>query len=34
LVLVYSKDLGREPQVLPTFLTPAVVLDALDKAAK
>jgi thiol:disulfide interchange protein len=34
LVLVYAKDLGREPQVLPTFLTPAIVLDALDKAAK
>jgi thiol:disulfide interchange protein DsbD len=34
LVLVYSKDLGREPQVLPTFLTPAIVLNALDQAAK
>jgi thiol:disulfide interchange protein len=34
LVLVYSKDQGLEPQVLPTFLTPAIVLDALDKAAK
>jgi thiol:disulfide interchange protein DsbD len=34
LVLVYSKDPGREPQVLPTFLTPAIVLNALDQAAK
>ena len=34
LVLVYSKDLAREPQVLPTFLTPAIVLEALDRAAK
>lgn len=34
LVLVYSKDLSKDPQVLPTFLTPAIVLDALDKAAK
>jgi thiol:disulfide interchange protein len=34
LVLVYSKDLSQEPQVLPTFLTPSIVLDALDKAAK
>jgi thiol:disulfide interchange protein DsbD len=34
LVLVYSKDLSREPQVLPTILTPAIVLNALDQAAK
>ena len=34
LVLVYSKDPGREPQILPTFLTPAIVLNALDQAAK
>jgi thiol:disulfide interchange protein len=34
LVLVYSKDLSQSPQVLPTFLTPTIVLDALDKAAK
>jgi thiol:disulfide interchange protein DsbD len=34
LVLVYSKDPGKEPQVLPTFLTPAIVLNALDQAAK
>ena len=34
LVLVYSKNLGKEPQVLPTFLTPAIVLNALDQAAK
>jgi thiol:disulfide interchange protein DsbD len=34
LVLVYSKDPGRDPQVLPTFLTPSIVLNALDLAAK
>jgi thiol:disulfide interchange protein DsbD len=34
LVLVYSKDPGREPQALPTLLTPAIVLAALDRAAK
>ncbi|MGD0812918.1 MAG: protein-disulfide reductase DsbD domain-containing protein [Verrucomicrobiota bacterium] len=34
LVLVYSKDPGQPPQVLPTFLTPAIVLNALDQAAK
>ncbi len=34
LVLVYSKDLNRPPQVLPTILTPAIVLHALDQAAK
>jgi thiol:disulfide interchange protein DsbD len=34
LVLVYSKDPGRDPRVLPTFLTPAIVLNALDEAAK
>lgn len=34
LVLVYSKDPSQPPQVLPTFLTPTIVLDALDKAAK
>ena len=34
LVLVYSKDPGKEPQVLPTFLTPTIVLNALDQAAK
>jgi thiol:disulfide interchange protein DsbD len=34
LVLVYSKDLSQPPQVLPTFLTPSIVLDALEKAAK
>jgi thiol:disulfide interchange protein DsbD len=34
LVLVYSKNLGKEPQVLPTFLTPAIVLNALDQATK
>jgi thiol:disulfide interchange protein DsbD len=34
LVLVYSKDPAHEPQVLPTILTPAIVLNALDQAAK
>ena len=33
-VLVYSADESSEPQVLPTLLTPSLVLDALDKAAK
>jgi thiol:disulfide interchange protein len=34
LVLVYSKDLSREPQVLPTLLSPAIVLDALNRAVQ
>lgn len=34
LVLVYSKNASEEPQVLPTILTPAIVLDALDKATR
>jgi len=34
LVLVYSKDLNRKPQVLPTLLTPAIVRNALEQAAK
>jgi thiol:disulfide interchange protein len=34
LVLVYGKDINQPPQVLPTFLTPTIVLAALDKAAK
>ncbi len=34
LVLVYSKDPAKAPQVLPTFLTPSIVLNALDQAAK
>jgi thiol:disulfide interchange protein len=34
LVLVYSKDVAKPPQVLPTFpLTPSDVLKALDQAA-
>lgn len=32
LVLVYPKDRTLEPIVLPEFLTPQIVLDALDKA--
>jgi len=34
LVLVYSKDLAQDPQVLPTSLTPAIVRHALDAAAR
>jgi thiol:disulfide interchange protein DsbD len=33
LVLVYSKDTNRAPQVLDVFLTPGAVLSALDQAA-
>jgi thiol:disulfide interchange protein len=34
LVLVYPKDPAKPPEVLPTLLTPSVVLAALDKAAQ
>jgi len=34
LVLVYPRDPGAEPIVLPEILTPKLVLDALDKAGK
>jgi hypothetical protein len=34
LVLVYPKESSREPEVLPTILTPAIVANALEKAAK
>jgi thiol:disulfide interchange protein DsbD len=34
LVLVYSKDPNRQPQVLPTILSPAIVLAALEQAAR
>jgi thiol:disulfide interchange protein DsbD len=34
LVLVYPKELNREPEVLPAILTPAIVAAALEKAAK
>ncbi len=34
LVLVYPKDASKAPIVLPTLLTPAIVLDALEQAAK
>jgi thiol:disulfide interchange protein/DsbC/DsbD-like thiol-disulfide interchange protein len=34
LVLVYSKDAGREPEVLPVILTPSIVLNALERAAR
>ena len=33
LVIVYSKNPQSPPNVLPAFLTPGIVLDALDKAA-
>ena len=33
LVLVYPKNADAEPIVLPAFLTPGIVLDALDQAA-
>jgi thiol:disulfide interchange protein/DsbC/DsbD-like thiol-disulfide interchange protein len=34
LVLVYPKDAAAPPIVLPEVLTPGIVLDALDRAAK
>jgi thiol:disulfide interchange protein len=34
LVLVYPADASAEPIVLPEFLTPGIVLDALNKAAQ
>jgi hypothetical protein len=34
LVLVYPKNASKPPLVLPELLTPALVLDALDQAAK
>jgi thiol:disulfide interchange protein DsbD len=34
LVLVYSRDSSKPPQLLPAVLTPGIVLDALDQAAK
>jgi len=34
LVLVYPKDPSKPPVVLPELLTPSIVLDALDAAAK
>ncbi len=34
LVLVYPKDGVSPPQVLPTLLTPGIMLEALEKAAK
>ncbi|PAW78993.1 MAG: hypothetical protein B9S33_19390 [Pedosphaera sp. Tous-C6FEB] len=34
MVLVYPRDPKAEPLLLPTLLTPSIVLDALDKAAK
>jgi thiol:disulfide interchange protein/DsbC/DsbD-like thiol-disulfide interchange protein len=34
LVLVYPKGVGAQPIVLPELLTPGLVLDALDRAAR
>jgi thiol:disulfide interchange protein/DsbC/DsbD-like thiol-disulfide interchange protein len=34
MVLVYPRDPKAEPMLLPTLLTPGIVLEALDKAAK
>ena len=34
LVLVYPKDAAKPAQALPAVLTPGIVLDALDQAAK
>jgi thiol:disulfide interchange protein DsbD len=34
LVLVYPKDPSKPPVVLPTVLTPGIVLEALDQAAR
>jgi len=34
LVLVYPKKADAPPMVLPEVLTPGIVLDALDRAAK
>jgi thiol:disulfide interchange protein DsbD len=34
LVLVYAKDVNAQPIMLPEVLTPGIVLDALDRAAK
>jgi thiol:disulfide interchange protein len=34
LVLVYPKNPSQPPQVLPEALTPGIVLDALDRAAR
>jgi hypothetical protein len=31
---VYPKDAGKPPIVLPEVLTPGIVLDALEQAAK
>lgn len=34
LVLVYPRDASRPPEVLPALLTPGIVLDALERAAR
>jgi hypothetical protein len=34
LVLVYPRDATQPAIVLPEILTPAIVLDALDRAAR
>ncbi len=34
LAIIYPRDATKPPQILPTLLTPAIVLEALDAAAK
>jgi thiol:disulfide interchange protein DsbD len=34
LVLVYPKGTDAQPVVLPALLTPGIVLEALDRAAR
>jgi len=34
LVLVYPRNATAEPEILPSLLTPGIVLDALERAAK
>jgi len=34
MVLVYPRDKGRPPALLPELLTPAIVLEALDRAVR
>ena len=33
LVLVFSADINKKPQILPEVLTPSIVLEALNKSA-
>ncbi len=34
LVLVFPRDANAPPEILPTVLTPGIVLEALERAAK